>query len=120
MSTTTGTTKRGRKRKDDDDALPPEVADMRRNDLESQFVEQMRARFDQRVDLNADIAALSQQIKDAGFSVKVIKAVVSRQMENEDDAENRRMFEGQRDALLKKLGGFASTPLGEAAMAGTA
>lgn len=114
----TGT--RRRRRKDDDNAMPPEAAEIRRNDLEAAFVEQMRHLADLRDDLNADIKALSQQIKDAGFSAKVVKAVVSRQMEDSEKADKRELFESQRDALLVKLGEFARTPLGEAAMAGSA
>lgn len=91
-----------------------------KENLEGDFHDRMVELFEQRRGLNIKISTLSQEIKDAGCSSKVIKAMANRTLETDEQRTSRLAFQAELDDLEQRLGAFVRTPLGQAAMGAAA
>lgn len=75
------------------------------------FVDRIITKHEDRDEVNSDIREIYGEVKDAGFVVAVVRALVK---EARMDPEARHALYEQEQEYRGKLGLFASTPLGEA------
>jgi uncharacterized protein (UPF0335 family) len=81
------------------------------------FVERVERLNGEKAALQTDISAVFAEAKSAGFDVPVLREIIKlRKM----DAEKREVREMLMDEYRHALGLFASTPLGESAIAAAA
>jgi uncharacterized protein (UPF0335 family) len=77
------------------------------------FMEELDVKYDARTDLNGDIGEIYTRIKEAGYEVGMVRALV-KEWRMDADARNA-LYEKQAE-YRGKLGMLVGTPLGEAAM----
>jgi uncharacterized protein (UPF0335 family) len=87
-----------------------------RNDKEAEYVDQLAGLMEERAELNAQMAKIRQDAKDAGLNSTLLQAAAKRKLEDSETRDKRLAFEAELQSLTARLGILASTPLGEAAL----
>ena len=78
------------------------------------IIERIEAIETQRAELAADVKEIYQESKSAGFDTKAIRAIIRGRKQDPDE---RKAHEATVQMYLEALGDFATSPLGQAAMA---